>query len=385
MKINVWFHGSPKFDGNYTQYLYLKNHINVKGQFEFEFKLVSFFNSNFRNEINDNTYFHFENKFNTIKTYAFNILQFFNCTDSLNIIIPLNSPLIVSLIPFFNHKNKIIQIVNSDSNRTYKYINTYIDRVSKIICISPKQINTLKEIIEKNHHNKLILIPHGVKLVSTKPLFNQKEPLKIGYIGRIHQKQKNVFFIVEVLKKIEFPFEFILIGSGPDEHELISLLKQNQIKYKYEGAIHNSEISAYIKNWDIFLFTSTSEGFGITLIEAMNNGVVPIANFIDGVTDYIIQDNVDGFLVKQNKIEEYLKILYLLEANRELLHQIKKNAINKIQSKFDLNKVIVKYQEIFFEAINDSKSHEILDFSKWKPYAEYKPNLLLRIWNKIIR
>ena len=162
------------------------------------------------------------------------------------------------------------------------------------------------------------MIPHGVSLITDKTTSHLNEKLRIGFIGRMHQGHKNIFLIPEILKNLICPFHLELIGDGEDKKELIRKLSEYNIDYVDFGEIERKHINTYLKNWDIQLFPSTVEGFGLTLIECMNHGIVPLSNELKGITDYIISDKKDGFIIPNNNIGQYVEIIEMLHLKREV-------------------------------------------------------------------
>jgi glycosyltransferase involved in cell wall biosynthesis len=100
--------------------------------------------------------------------------------------------------------------------------------------------------------------------------------------------------------------------------------------YGYQDA------QSFYESASIICLTSSYEGFGIALIEAMSRGAVPVAfNSYLSVTD-IIDDKKTGFLVTPFDIEEYANILSGLMASHQLLQRCSVEA-KKHSMKFNLS------------------------------------------------
>ena len=375
----IAFIGKPHYGGGYTRFCYLRRLLS-----DHKLYLLGIGKTNSSFEIKDKDYFVIANALSQ-KLEKRKITQLFLDfveKEEINIIIPMNSPIAVGAIPFISNA-KIIQIVNSDTPRVYQYTATYIEWVSKVVCLTDKQVSELKKRISIQLHHKITIIPHGVDIIKTDPIVNKKNKLTIGFLGRVHQGHKNILLIPEILSRVNTNFEFHICGDGPDKKELLNRIEINQIPYIDHGAISNHLINDYLSKWDILLFPSFVEGFGITLIEAMNNGVVPIANILEGITDTIIDHNKNGFLVKNNAIFQYVDFIHSLDSNRELLHNMKLNAKAKVREKYDLNVIVEKYREVFDEVSDSTKPKEAIGFDNWKPYKEYKPSIYQRIRNRL--
>jgi glycosyltransferase involved in cell wall biosynthesis len=372
----IVFMGCPAFTGNYTHFSYLRNGL---GQ-SYEFFLVGFNFSQCKAHFLDDCYVKLEGFDPKEKA---NFLLDFVIKYNINVIFPMNSPIAVSLIPYFPKDTKVIQIVNSDTLRVYKYVTEHIEYISKLICISRKQLNYLSKKLSKKNQQLLKLIPHGVKINNEITICNRQGKLKIGFLGRIHQGHKNVLLIPEILKKLNFDFEFHVCGDGPDRDKFFKKLGKNKIIFHNHGIVPNEELNKYLKTWDVLLFPSFVEGFPFTLIEAMNNEVLPISNFLPGITDMIIEHQESGFLVKNNKVSDYVEILEALNKNRTRLHRLKEKARKRVNEKFNLEDIIFQYQEVIEEVLSGPKKLPSKNFKDWKPYKEFKPSIWKRILNRI--
>ena len=85
------------------------------------------------------------------------------------------------------------------------------------------------------------------------------------------------------------------IGDGPQ-------LEEYKIKYPnaiFLGRMDAKKIAQELPKHDVFAWPSLTDTFGLVVLEGMACGL-PIAAFDNEVNRYIIEDNVSGFLVKEN-------------------------------------------------------------------------------------
>ncbi|MBS4197567.1 glycosyltransferase family 1 protein [Lederbergia citri] len=138
----------------------------------------------------------------------------------------------------------------------------------------------------------------------------------IGHIGRFSES-KNHQFLLEVLKKMvekDSSYIALLVGDGPlrktIELEAVRLRLQNHVRFL--GV--RSDIPNLMKAFDLFLFPSKFEGFGIVLLEAQCSGIpcvvadtVPKSTDMDlGLVTFLpLVENVSRWC---NCIEHSLKI-----------------------------------------------------------------------------
>nr|WP_297705754.1 glycosyltransferase family 4 protein [uncultured Butyrivibrio sp.] len=177
-------------------------------------------------------------------------------------------------------------------------------RCTKLIAIS----NSVKNSIGNYGFNtdKIQVIYNGV---DCKKFYNSNDntgdTVKIIYVGRLI-KQKGVDMLLDALKQIDnkCEFECDIVGDGPErknlEKQLNDLNMRNHISFR--GT--RSDVPELLKKADLFIHPARwEEGFGISIVEAMAAGVVPIA-FLKGAIPEIISDGVDGFIVQGCNADE---------------------------------------------------------------------------------
>jgi len=124
-------------------------------------------------------------------------------------------------------------------------------------------------------------------------------------------KVKNIPLQLKALSKLKqkYPkFLLIIVGDGPERKKLEKLvlklnLKENVI---FEGWQKN--IVSYLKSADCLLFSSNYEGYGRTIIEALNFGLPVVATKV-GIAPEVIENGKNGFLVDVGNEKEYLGAL----------------------------------------------------------------------------
>ena len=97
--------------------------------------------------------------------------------------------------------------------------------------------------------------------------------------------------------------------------------------------------------------TSSFEGFGLVLTEALQNGIIPIAfDSYNAVRD-IIDDGLTGMLIKPFSIESYAKHLSILMSDTSLRDTMRENIRNKDLSSFSeenvYNKWIILFNQLY--------------------------------------
>ncbi len=142
----------------------------------------------------------------------------------------------------------------------------------------------------------------------------QKEKFTICMVGRLNQ-QKRYDRAIEVAKKLVdsgYDFELWILGEG----ELESDLHKQVATYALENVVlfkgFIKPAYSYIKQADIFLNTSESEGYPLTMCEALCLGRPIVATNITGARE-ILDNSKYGLLVDETVDSIYQGIKMLID------------------------------------------------------------------------
>ena len=122
---------------------------------------------------------------------------------------------------------------------------------------------------------------------------------EIVFIGRLDFYQKKVNRVIDTWALLEehFPdWKLTIVGDGPDRVNVEAMVKKKALKgVSFEGYQDSLE---YYKRASILILTSEFEGFPLVLVEAMSFGVVPTVYGSYSAVYDIIEDGVNGKIVK---------------------------------------------------------------------------------------
>ncbi len=111
---------------------------------------------------------------------------------------------------------------------------------------------------------------------------------------------KRLDLIIDVIANIEYPIEWIHIGSGKIEENIRSYAskKLKSKQYKFLGQITNKLILGIYEKHDVdyFINMSDSEGLPVSIMEAMSIGIPVIARDVGGIKEIV--DKNTGLLIE---------------------------------------------------------------------------------------
>ena len=102
----------------------------------------------------------------------------------------------------------------------------------------------------------------------------------------------------------------------------------------------------YTSLFDVALFTSRWEGFGLVLPEYMLAKKPVVAFAVDAAAD-IIKDRETGILVPADDIDLMANSVLMLYENKDLADKLVSNAYKEVISKYDLKRVVIEHEKLF--------------------------------------
>lgn len=176
-------------------------------------------------------------------------------------------------------------------------------------------------------------------------------------VSRLDERFKRILLALKIwedLKKQSCAKEWKLkiIGAGDDYHKYIAYIKKNHLTDVY--FLGRQDPIQYYKESSLFLMTSISESWGLTITEAQQFGVIPIAFDCFPSLKEIISDQYNGFLVPENQLSKYANILKELIVNEKKRKEVAKNCIES-SKKYSEAIIIEKWNNLLLNLNNESK------------------------------
>ena len=174
---------------------------------------------------------------------------------------------------------------------------------------------------------------------------NIEDKFCIGHIGRL-EYQKNHKKLLEIFSKILIKRPksvLVCVGEGSYLERLMMQAEKYGIKNSVLFLGNRNDVNSIIQAFDVFVFPSLYEGFGITLIEAQANGLMCFTSKDLVPTSADITGNVE-FLPITASAQLWADNILNCNNERDL------NATNTICEKgYDLNQSTEKIEKMYME------------------------------------
>lgn len=201
-------------------------------------------------------------------------------------------------------------------DRHHCLVHHYLTRTNTNIVLS----GFLAKVFDK-HHIPYTIIPNIIELDKTQ--FRLRETLKPNFIcTRAHEPLYNIPCILRAFQKIltELPEATLtLVGTGSQHDQLVNKVKEMGLtNVTFTGRVDNKEIYCYLDQSDIFISAPTVDNMPVSVLEAMNAGLLIISSRVGGVP-YMVDDGKTGLLFKSDDSNQLAEKMIRAVENQALV------------------------------------------------------------------
>lgn len=206
-----------------------------------------------------------------------------------------------------------------------------LKRADKLTAISSYLLNRARRL---GYTGKSHVIPNGVDLNRFK-IKDSGFRNNLITVSRLVEKN-GVRDIIDSLKYLPESVTLTIVGAGPLESslKLHSQILNIKSRINFIGEVSNAEVPKYLREADIFVRPSLSEGQGISFIEAMAAGLPVIATPVGGIPDFVT-DGETGLFVEPKSPRLVAFQVQRLMNDTVLRDKIVINALRMVKERYD--------------------------------------------------
>lgn len=202
------------------------------------------------------------------------------------------------------------------------------DLLDKIVVLTKLQKEHLQPLLGKNA-DKVVVINHPQRPLSNEEVQNKQfyAPV-VTSIARYHP-QKNLTDAIKAFKIVNTVLPesiYQIYGYGPQEKELKQLIKELSLENNVFLKGFSKNMGEVYRSSNITLLTSRYEGQPLVIGESMAYGVPVISYDITYGPSEIIENGVNGFLVKKYDINALAEKILSVLLNPNLRDKLSENA-----------------------------------------------------------
>lgn len=209
-----------------------------------------------------------------------------------------------------------------------RLVQKYLTRTDANIVLS----GFLAKVFE-NHHLPYTIIPNIIELDASH--FRQRESLKPCYICiRAHEALYNIPCILRAFQKVqqEIPeASLTLVGDGSLHESLAQQAHSMDLKnVVFTGRVDNSRIFEFLDQADIMISAPKVDNMPVSLIEAMNAGLLVISSNVGGVP-YMIEEGKNGLLFESDNDSELAEKMVWATRHQDVAMSMVANARESVK------------------------------------------------------
>ena len=354
--------------------IYLVNSLGMGGSEKQLFYLVKKLNKRFKVliiKLNNSTDF-YDSKIKAlgIEIYKYNLsngLFSFSSIEQIfkirSLIVKYQPHLIHSWLFYPNFVNFLLRLISINykmivskrgSNFWYSkkhfYINKLVYKMSDFIITNSESLKN--EILYYNNVNDKINIINNAIEVNDK-IYRKKinvNRINIGCIGRIvrEKRYEDVLEAAYILRKKYKNIYFIIIGGRGNFESFEKLVINKRMKNYFFLKGEQEDIDEYIRDFDIFLMASSSEGMPNSIMESMNYGKPIVATRVGAIPELVI-NNKNGILVDPCSPLQIVDAISKLIDNKKKMAQFGENSYEMIK-KMTVENMVKKVEKIYLDS-----------------------------------
>ena len=241
--------------------------------------------------------------------------------------------------------------------RVLRNYNEIVKNYTKIVLLSEKFIPVFANQVSFQS-NKVLAINNTLSYVLSRDAFlsqmKSKEKIVL-VVARLEETSKRISCVLKIWKHIENnrvldDWKLQIVGDGPDRRYYERLAYDlNLQRVIFAG---EKDPTPFYQKASVFLMTSAFEGWGMTLTEAMQYGVVPLVYYTFLSLTDIVVDGVNGFIIKDNDEACFCDKLIKIMQDKKKRETLALNAATYID-KFSNSTISEKWYSLFLSLMKN--------------------------------
>lgn len=252
----------------------------------------------------------------------------------------------INLIKFTIFKQHYAANQQRSEGDTYNFI---YDNSDAFVALSATHFDYLHKVMKRNEYKKLHAIGNPLTFeteLSPDELAEKKNTVLV--CARMSEYHKRISIILKTWKRLQKntsanSWTLKLVGDGPDLERYRRYAADNHLQnIEFHGQCNPEP---FYREAKILLLTSSAEGWGLTLTEALQYGVVPIVMNSSAVYNEIIEHRYNGYLTKGSDLKSFVNHIKALISDEHRLRSMQRNSLESAQ-RFTLAKTMDKWDKI---------------------------------------
>ncbi|UYQ78827.1 glycosyltransferase [Glutamicibacter sp. JL.03c] len=279
------------------------------------------------------------------------------CKDSAqNVILCDGNNVPPQFLRMKSNRFRVVPIIHMNhrdvDGKLRRHYSAYFDRINEfdsIICLTDGQATDLKN--EFSVEVPIFVIPNRIRTSVSGVIAARNRDYDAVLVSRL-EPGKGVGDAVRAFRHVvdKLPdAKLEIFGSGSEQELIEGLISQYVLSQnvKLRGATNRP--LQEMANSKVFMFTSESEGFGLTIAESLSSGTPVVSFDCKYGPASLIDNSKTGFLVNNRDIEQMAGHVIDLLENDSLLDQFSLSAMEWFSKNLSDNAILNRWLYLFSE------------------------------------
>jgi glycosyltransferase involved in cell wall biosynthesis len=199
-------------------------------------------------------------------------------------------------------------------------------------------------------------IPNGVDLSPACVTRPSSSSIRFVYLGRL-DKEKAIDLMIRGFARLpdKTRARLMIVGDGTCRHDLENLVDALEMRGHVSFAGPVDDVTAVLREADVFVSTSVSEGMSNALLEAMSFGLMPLVSLVSGVDD-IVDEGRTGLMFAPGDLTAFAtKLAEAIALPPETRRAFGKAARAAIIDRFGIDRVATLHLALYAELVGNAR------------------------------
>jgi len=212
---------------------------------------------------------------------------------------------------------------------------------------------------------RIINLPNGVEIPEKEDRTSHGQVIHVFTTARL-STEKGVDVLIKAWENVateEKTLKLTIIGSGPLGEEMKKMTQSLNIGESVEFLGFVDHVEGYLKNADMFIIASRTEGMSNALLEAMSYGIPCIATNVGGsgelavgedkeirLGEYVIARN--GLLVNPDDVKGLSEAILYFVRHKEERDELGRRSRTFIKENYSIDSIADRYISLYQSMLN---------------------------------
>ncbi len=263
---------------------------------------------------------------------------------------PKNIPLITTIHAFISssieYKKVHMRILDQITYRLRKNViiavaQGALEEYFTVLKLKPYKAYSLYTFVDTREFN----LAHAL------PAMKNSNSFRLITVGAL-RLQKNHQYLLEAFKKLKDEnIELDIYGAGHLDKKMQAIISENNINVHLMGEVKN--ISQIMNQYDVFIMSSTFEGFSLSVLEAM---AMQMPILLSDIKSFREQCEETAEYFDLNDVNDLVTKIKNLSSNKNKLLEMGRQAKDRVTNNFMLNTHMQGLRNIYSDQLMISKN-----------------------------